>query len=48
MYISRNDGLCNTDILPSRDFLICANSLKSISRYSMDEITQIEECMNCA
>ena len=48
MYISRNDGLCNTDILPSRDFLICANSLKSIGRYSMDEITQIEECMKCA
>lgn len=47
MYISRNDGLCNSDMLPSRDILINANSLKSIGRYSMDEIAQIEACMAC-
>ena len=46
MHISRNDGLCNTDLLPARDFLICANSLKSISRYSLEEIEQIERCVN--
>lgn len=47
LYISRNDGMCNSDLLPSRDMLINANSLKSIGRYSMEDIAEIEACMAC-
>lgn len=46
--ISKNDGLCNGEVLPTRDILINANSLKSIGRYSADEINEIEKCMSCA
>ena len=44
MFISRNDGLCDADLLPSRDILINANALKSCSTYSMEEINAIEAC----
>lgn len=47
LYISRNDGQCNGEMLPARDILINANSLKSICRYTMDEINEIESCMAC-
>ena len=42
MYISRDDGLCNPDFLPSRDMLINANSFKSIGRYTPEEIAAID------
>ena len=42
MFISRNDGLCNGDMLPTRDILINANGLKSLCRYSEEEIELIE------
>jgi len=45
MYISRDDGLCNPDFLPSRDMLINANSFKSIGRYTPEEIAAIEQCL---
>ena len=48
MFISRNDGLCNSDLLPSRDILINANSLKSLGRYNEEEISAIERCMQMA
>ena len=48
MYISKNDGMCNSDLLPSRDILINANSLKSIGRYNESDISQIEACMSFA
>lgn len=46
MYISRNDGLCASDMLPSRDILINANSMKSLCRYTHKEIKQIEKCLS--
>ena len=46
MYISRNDGLANIDFIPGRDMLINTNSFKSINRYSLEEINQIENCMS--
>ena len=45
MYISRNSGECSSDMLPSRDILINANAIKSVNRYTSDEIAQIEKCM---
>ena len=45
--ISKNDGLCNSEVLPARDTLINANSLKSLGRYTADEIEEIERCMAC-
>lgn len=43
LYISRNDGECNADLLPSRDMLINANSLKNITRYTDEEISLISK-----
>ena len=37
MYISRNDGMCNSDMLPSRDILINANALKHLTEYTDEE-----------
>lgn len=45
--ISKNDGLCNGEVLPTRDILINANSLKSLGRYTATEIDEIEKCMAC-
>lgn len=47
-FISRNDGLCNSDMLPARDMLINANTLKSMGRYSQEEVDLIEKCLNVA
>ena len=44
MYISRNDGYLNDDLIPSRDILINANILKSLCRYNEEEIAMIERC----
>lgn len=42
MYISKNDGLCNADMIHARDYIINANSLKHIcTPYSNDEIEAI-------
>ena len=45
MYVSRNDGCCNSDMLPARDTLINANSIKYLCDYSIDEINAIEACL---
>lgn len=45
MYISRNDGYLNDDLIPSRDMLINANTLKSLCKYTEDEVSQIEKCL---
>lgn len=42
MFISKNDGLCNEDFLHSRDVMINANSLKSLYRYSQNQIDKIK------
>ena len=47
LYISRNDGQCNSDMLPSRDMLINANGLKSMCKYTLDEVNEINNCMIC-
>ena len=46
MYISRNDGCCNGDMLPARDTLINANAIKHISKYSKEELAEIQACLN--
>ena len=46
LYISRNDGQCNADMLPSRDMLINANGMKSMCKYSQYEIDVINACMS--
>lgn len=43
MFISRNDGRCNSDFLHSRDTIINANSLKGLYTYSNEEIQAIKE-----
>ena len=45
MYISRNDGCCNADMLPARDTLINANSIKFLSEYTHNEIDEINACL---
>lgn len=45
MYISRNDGCCNSDMLPARDTLINANSIKFLSDYSHNDLSEIELCL---
>lgn len=46
LYISRDDGRVNGDVLPSRDVLINANSLKSICKYTEEEKEQIIALQN--
>lgn len=46
LYISRDDGECNADLLPSRDMLINANALKNISEYSEQEKDNIRALQN--
>lgn len=44
MFISRNDGKCNADMLPARDQLIIGNSLRSVpAEYTEEEIRAIRE-----
>lgn len=42
MFISRNDGKCNSDMIHSRDVIINANSLKNLYEYTQEEIDQIK------
>ena len=42
MFISHNDGRCNSDMIHSRDTIINANALKNISKYTLDEEEQIK------
>ena len=41
MYISRNDGRCNGDMLPARDTIINSNALKGLCEYTEEEIKKI-------
>lgn len=42
MFISRNDGRCDPDLLPSRDIIINANSLRLLYDYSPEQIAKIK------
>lgn len=42
MFISRNDGRCNSDMLFSRDVIINANALKSLCEYTPEQIERIK------
>ena len=42
MFIDRNNGECNADLLHSRDTIINANALKNLYEYTPDEIAQIK------
>lgn len=42
MFISKNDGRCNMDMMHSRDTIINANSMKSLCGYSEEEIAKIK------
>ena len=42
MFISRNDGRCDKDLLHSRDTIINANSLKSLHTYNESQLLRIK------
>ena len=42
MYISKNDGMCDGDMLHSRDTIINANAMKNLYTYTQEEIDQIK------
>ena len=42
MYISRNDGMCNSDFIHSRDTIINANAMKNLYEYTPEEIANIK------
>lgn len=42
MFISRNDGQCNSDLIHSRDVIINANAMKNLYQYTPDEIENIK------
>ena len=44
MYISKNDGMCNAQVLPQRDTIINSNTIINLSRkyYSEEELAEIE------
>lgn len=46
MFISNNDGYCNSDLLHSRDTIINANSLKSLYDYTEEEKIKIRKLQN--
>lgn len=46
MFISHNDARCNSDLLPARDTIINANSLKSLCEYTEEEIEKIRLLQN--
>lgn len=46
MFISKNDGLCNMDVMHSRDTIINANALKSLCKYNDNEIAKIVRLQN--
>jgi hypothetical protein len=41
MFISRNDGACNMDLIHSRDTIINANAMKNLYEYTQEEINAI-------
>ena len=41
MYISRNDGKCDSDLIHSRDTIINANAMKNLYEYDIDELESI-------
>ena len=42
MYISKNDGMCNADLIHSRDTIINANTMKNLYEYTEEEIANIK------
>ena len=42
MFISKNDGRCNMDMMQSRDTIIKANSMKSFCEYTDEEVAKIK------
>lgn len=42
MFISRNDGRCNMDLIHSRDVIINANALKNLYEYTPEEVEKIK------
>ena len=46
MFISRNDGRCNADLIHSRDTIINANGLKSLYKYTPEQIEKIQRLQN--
>lgn len=42
MFISRNDGMCDSDLLHSRDTIINANAMKNLYEYTPEEIANIK------
>lgn len=42
MYISHNDGMCDPDMIHSRDTIINANAMKNLYEYTPEEIAQIK------
>ena len=42
MFIYKNDGRCNMQVMHSRDTIINANGLKSLCKYTDDEIANIK------
>lgn len=46
MFISRNDGRFNNDMNFARDTIINANAMKSLCKYTEDEVEQIKRLQN--
>ena len=42
MHISHNDGMCNADLIHSRDTIINANAMKNLYEYTPEEIANIK------
>lgn len=42
MFISRNDGCCNPDLIHGRDVIINANSLKTLYEYTPEQLNKIK------
>ena len=48
MYISHNDGMCNADLIHSRDTIINANTMKNLYEYTEEEIANIKALQSIA
>ena len=48
MYISKNDGMCNADLIHSRDTIINANTMKNLYEYTEEEIANIKALQSIA
>lgn len=42
MFISKNDGRCNADMIHSRDTIINANAMRSLSKYTDEQVAKIK------